>query len=151
MSATGDSPPSGDANERAAVGEVGALSGVPHALPALMRASMLGKRAARVGFDWRDERAVRPKIAEELRETEVAISQQDPAAVTEELGDTLFALVNWARLLEVDPETALREANHKFERRFAAMEGLISRRGLAIERLTPEAWESLWNEVKESE
>jgi len=136
------------AAERAAAGIDGALAGVPQALPALSRAAKLGRRAARVGFDWTDERSVRAKIAEELRETENAVVQRDPQAVEEELGDLLFALVNWARHLQVDPEAALRNANHKFERRFAAMEALIAQRGLVAGELTIEEWERLWGEVK---
>ncbi len=115
------------AAERAAAGLEGALAGVPKALPALVRAAKLGRRAAGVGFDWPDEQAVRAKIAEELRETEAAVAAKDSAAVAEEIGDALFALVNWARLLHVDPEAALRAANEKFERRFAAMEAAIWR------------------------
>jgi MazG family protein len=139
------------AAERAAAGLGGALAGVPRALPALARAAKLGRRAARVGFDWPGERSVRPKIAEELRETEAAVAANDAAAVAEELGDTLFALVNWARLLQVDPEVALRGANEKFERRFAAMEALIAARGCTVTELTAERWEQLWTEVKAAE
>ena len=134
--------------ERAAAGLGGALAGVPKALPALIRAAKLGRRAAGVGFDWPDEQAVRPKISEELRETEAAVLANDSAAVAEELGDTLFALVNWARLLRVDPEAALRGANEKFERRFAAMEALIAARGLSATELTAERWEQLWTAAK---
>jgi ATP diphosphatase len=133
------------AAERAAAG---ALAGVPQALPALSRAAKLGRRAARVGFDWSDARSVRAKIAEELRETESAVLQQDQPAVEEEFGDLLFAVVNWARHLQVDPEAALRKANHKFERRFAAMEALIAQRGRAASELGIEEWERLWGEVK---
>jgi len=139
------------ASERAARGATGALAHVPLALPALSRAAKLTRRAARVGFDWPDEAAVRPKIAEELRETEQAIAAGVPAAIEEELGDTLFALVNWARQLGVDPEQALRLANRKFERRFAGMEGLLAQRGLEPGALSAEAWEGLWNEVKRAE
>ena len=136
------------AAERAGAGESGALAGVPKALPALARAAKLGRRAARAGFDWSDEEAVRPKIAEELRETEAAVIQNDAAAIEEELGDTLFAIVNWARLLRVDPEGALRSANQKFERRFAAMETLIAARGLVAAELSPAQWELLWVAAK---
>lgn len=155
----GDAPPTAEpdlarawdahkASERAAVGEHGALAGVPLALPALARAAKLGRRAARVGFDWSVESAVRTKIAEELGETEAAVAQNDPDAVAEELGDTLFALVNWARHLNVDPEEALRRANRKFERRFVAMEALAANRGLVTSQLPPAQWEALWAEVK---
>jgi ATP diphosphatase len=136
------------AAERAAAGEQGALAGVPLALPALSRAAKLSRRAARVGFDWDHEFPVRAKIAEELRETEAAISAGERSAVEEELGDTLFALVNWARHLQVDPEEALRRANRKFEQRFAAMEQLAAVRMPGEACLTPAQWEALWNEVK---
>ena len=139
------------AAERAAAGVQGTLAGVPRALPALVRAAKLGRRAAAVGFDWPDEQAVRSKITEEVRETESAIAAGDPTAVAEELGDVLFVLVNWARLLHVDPETALRAANDKFERRFAAMEARIAARGLAMKELSFEQWDQLWAEAKESE
>ncbi len=142
---------SAKAAERAAAGASGALAGVAQSLPALARAAKLARRAAAVGFDWSDERAVRPKIAEELRETEYAVSQGDAAAVEEELGDTLFALANWARLLKVDPENALRVASRKFERRFAAMEALIAERGWVAGELDAEHWEQLWVAVKAAE
>jgi nucleoside triphosphate diphosphatase len=138
------------AAERAASGARGALDNVPLALPALARAAKLSRRAARVGFDWPDEMAVRPKIAEELRETEAAVAAGDPQGIEEELGDALFALVNWARQLKVDPEQALRQANRKFERRFSAMEALIAQRALQQGELSAAAWEALWNEVKKS-
>jgi nucleoside triphosphate diphosphatase len=136
------------AAERAAAGVEGVLAGVPLALPALARAAKLSRRAARVGFDWSDAQAVRAKIAEELQETESAVLQQDRDAVEEEVGDLLFVIVNWARHLHVDPEVALRGANHKFERRFAAMEALIARRGWDSAALSAGQWELLWGEVK---
>jgi ATP diphosphatase len=139
------------AGERAAAGVHGALAGVPRALPALARAAKLGRRAARVGFDWSDAQAVRAKIAEELQETESAVRLQDPAAIEEEIGDLLFAIVNWARHLHLDPEAALRGANDKFERRFAAMEALIGQRGLSSPELSAAQWELLWGEVKAQE
>ena len=142
---------SAKAAERAAAGARGALAGVAQSLPALTRAAKLARRAAGVGFDWSDERAVRPKIAEELRETEFAVSQGDAAAVEEELGDTLFAVANWARLLHVDPEHALRAASGKFERRFAAMEALIAARGWVAVELDAERWAELWEAVKVAE
>lgn len=139
------------AAERAAAGASGALAGVAVALPALSRATKLARRAGAVGFDWFDERAVRPKIAEELRETEQAITGGDAASIEEELGDALFAFANWARLLHVDPEKALRGANRKFERRFAAMEALMAERGWSAAELTADQWEELWTSVKSAE
>ncbi len=137
--------------ERAAAGSRGALAGVAVALPALSRAAKLARRAGAVGFDWFDEQAVRSKIAEELRETEEAIASGNAVAIGEELGDTLFALANWARLLRVDPENALRGANRKFERRFAAMEALIADRGWTATELSAAQWDELWVGVKSAE
>jgi len=125
------------------------LADVPLALPALARAAKLGKRAARVGFDWPDARGVREKIDEELRETDEVVTG-DVERRAEELGDLLFATANWARHLGVDAEEALRQANAKFERRFRAMERLAVERGLDLGNLDAAAWEALWNDVKRS-
>ena len=122
---------------------------MPLALPALARASKLGKRAGRVGFDWPDARGVREKIDEELREI-AEVPVDDSAKRAEELGDLLFATANWARHLGVDPEEALRLANAKFERRFRAMEKLAAERDLPLGQLDAAAWDALWNEVKEA-
>jgi len=137
------------ARERASRGErsPSELSDVPLALPALARAAKLGKRAGRVGFDWSDERGVRAKIEEELRE----VAQAQPEQRADELGDLLFAVANWSRHFRVDPEEALRLANAKFERRFRAMEQLARERSLALESLDAAAWDALWNEVKQRE
>jgi ATP diphosphatase len=108
------------AAERSASEDKSALAGVAHALPALERAVKLQRRAARTGFDWPDLEGPRAKIVEELQELEVTETQ---AERVDELGDLLFAVVNLARHLNVDPEAALREANRKFERRFRAIEG----------------------------
>jgi ATP diphosphatase len=100
----------------------------PAALPALMRAAKLGKRARRVGFDWQDAPGVRAKIDEELAEVDAALAAGDAAAqVAGEIGDLLFTIANWARHLEVDAEDALRGAQHKFEQRFALMEQAAQR------------------------
>lgn len=120
------------------------LSDVPLALPALARAAKLGKRAARVGFDWADERGVRAKIEEELGE----VVRAAPEERADEIGDLLFAVANWSRHFRVDAEEALRLANAKFERRFRAMEKLARDRSLALAMLDAAAWDALWNEVK---
>lgn len=148
------------ARERAASADGGTLGGVPRALPALTRAAKLGRRAARVGFDWPDAAAVRGKVDEELAELAAALAT-DPAdrtqgggaslrhaAAAEELGDLLFAIVNLGRHLEIDAETALRAANTKFERRFHLMEVRARERGLTLERLTALEWDELWREAK---
>jgi nucleoside triphosphate diphosphatase len=136
------------ARERAARPEAASeLADVPLALPALARATKLGKRAGRVGFDWPDAGGVRQKIDEELREVSHAQPQQQP----EEIGDLLFAVANWSRHLGVDAEEALRLANAKFERRFRAMEHLARQRSLELSKLDARGWDDLWNEVKRLE
>lgn len=120
----------------------GALDGVALALPALMRAQKLQKRAARVGFDWPDASGPRLKIDEELAEVADAGS---PLAVEEEIGDLLFAVVNYARHLEIDAEQALRRASMKFERRFNAMEALAQG---SLQALNLAQLEALWRQIK---
>ncbi len=111
------------AEREAAGGGESVLDGVALALPALLRAAKISRRAARIGFDWPDARAVLPKIAEETAEIEAALDgAAGPAALEEEVGDLLFAAANLARKLDVEPETALRRATAKFERRFRALE-----------------------------
>ena len=132
------------AQEREEAGQRGALVGVATALPALQRAQKLQKRAARQGFDWPDIEGPKSKIAEEIEELEAASAE----AIEEEAGDLLFAVVNYLRFYKVDAETALRRANAKFERRFAAME--MHAEGKFAE-LDLEAQESLWNRVKDEE
>lgn len=126
------------------------LADVPLALPALSRATKLGKRAGRVGFDWPDAGGVRAKIDEELAEID-ELASGEGGRRAEELGDLLFATANWARHQGIDPEEALRLANAKFERRFRAMESLARERHLTLKSLGPEAWDALWNEVKAAE
>jgi MazG family protein len=126
----------------------GVLGDVPKALPALTRAAKLGKRASRVGFDWPDARGTREKVNEELAELDAAAASSNPDAMSDELGDVLFTLVNLGRKLDLDAEEALRAANAKFERRFRHMEALARARGLGLERLSPEAWDALWVESK---
>lgn len=133
------------ANERASKGVISALDGVALALPALMRAQKLQKRAARTGFDWTDPSGSEAKIAEEIAELKDAPNDQ---AKFEEAGDLLFAVVNFVRAHGISAEDALRAANAKFERRFRAMEALA---GPAFPTLSLEAQEDLWKEVKKAE
>jgi tetrapyrrole methylase family protein/MazG family protein/ATP diphosphatase len=104
----------------------GILGGVPRSLPALTRAQRVGEKVARVGFDWEDQAGSRAKVAEELAELDAAIATKDKAAIEEELGDTLFALVNLARHVDVDAEGALRRTIDKFTRRFAHVEKRVA-------------------------
>jgi uncharacterized protein YabN with tetrapyrrole methylase and pyrophosphatase domain len=137
------------------VASAGALDGVPLALPALMRAHKLSKRAARVGFDFEHASQTADKVDEELaevREAAAANSSGSPSReVFEEVGDLLFAAANLARKLDVDAEAALRSANAKFERRFRAMEALAAQRGEVFAGLGLAAQETLWQEVKRDE
>jgi nucleoside triphosphate diphosphatase len=134
--------------ERAAHGQSGVLAGVAVALPALIRASKLGKRAASVGFDWPDASGARTKLNEELAEFDASVRDGDQAAMADELGDVLLSLTSVARHHGINPEQSLRQANLKFERRFANMEQLLAARQLVLEALGPEQWDALWNEAK---
>ena len=128
--------------ERAEKGGRSALDGVATALPALLRAEKLQKRAARTGFDWPDTEGPKAKIHEEIAEVENAMNESEHI---EEIGDLLFAVVNWARHLKIDPEAALRAANTKFERRFRSME---DRAGAEFPSLSLDAMEELWIAAK---
>lgn len=141
----------GKAAERAAQGATGVLDGVALALPALTRAAKLGKRAARVGFDWPDAAAVAGKVREELGELTQELAAGRPDAASEELGDLLFALAQYSRHLGIDPESALRHANRKFERRFAAMETRLQAAGRDPQYLSAQDWDLLWHAVKSAE
>jgi ATP diphosphatase len=133
------------AAERSGDEDKSALAGVALALPALMRAQKIQKRAARTGFDWPDQSGARDKIIEELNEVNEAIF---PEHVEEEIGDLLFAVVNFARFHKVDAEKALKHASAKFERRFRDME--LSA-GDAFEGLSLEEKEELWQQAKAKE
>ena len=126
----------------------GVLDGIAQALPALKRAEKLGKRASRVGFDWPDRQGVRDKIDEELAELERAVGGRDSADIEEEFGDVLFAIVNLARHLDVDPEQALGRANRKFEDRFRAMEQAVTADGKSLKKLSLAELEQAWRAAK---
>jgi ATP diphosphatase len=140
------------AERGAAAAEQSHLDGIPRALPALMRAYKLSKRAARVGFDFEHPSQTADKVAEELAEVRDAAAHSGAStAIFEEIGDLLFAAANLARKLEVDAEAALRAANAKFERRFRGMESLAAQRGEIFADLSLESQERLWQEVKRGE
>jgi len=123
---------------------------VARALPALLRAEKIQKRAARVGFDWTTIGPVIDKIEEELRElrAELDAGQTDPGRITDELGDVLFAVANLARHCKVDPEVALRSTNDKFERRFRYVEQQLAAQGRKPADATLEEMEALWQAAK---
>ncbi|WP_395711330.1 nucleoside triphosphate pyrophosphohydrolase [Reyranella sp.] len=128
----------------------GALDGIALALPALLRAEKIQKRAARVGFDWKDTAPVIDKIEEELDELRAELARGTVAQdrLTDELGDVLFAVANLARHLKIDPEAALRATNDKFERRFRYIERRLAEGGRTPSNATLEEMEALWQEAK---
>ena len=135
--------------ERAAKGQTSLLDDVASALPALMRAEKLQRRASSIGFDWNNAALVVDKIAEEARE--IVEAGVDPAKREEEVGDLLFVVANLARHLKVDPEAALRGANAKFTRRFKHIEAGLVARGIKPGAASLEEMEALWQEAKELE
>ena len=135
----------------AAPEQLSLLDDVPQALPALSRAAKLQKRAAQVGFDWPEALPVLDKVREELDEVLEAMSENDPQAIAEELGDLLFVVVNLARHLKVEPEAALRAANGKFERRFRFIEQALRDAGRPIENCSLDELDALWGEAKKQE
>ncbi len=138
------------AEKRAAKGAPSLLDDVAMALPALMRAEKLTKRAARINFDWPTPEPVLEKLEEELAELKDARASGDQEHVAEEMGDILFVMANLARKLKVDPEEALRRANAKFTRRFQYIEGKLAEQG----RTGPQPlddMEALWLEAKRAE
>ncbi|MET0984479.1 MAG: nucleoside triphosphate pyrophosphohydrolase [Steroidobacteraceae bacterium] len=127
------------------------LDGVPVALPALTRASKLGKRAAQVGFDWPDVQGALEKLNEETQELRRAIdAANDRAHIEDEVGDVLFCVTNVCRYLHIDPEVALRRANAKFERRFGYVERQLKAQGRKPEEATLDEMEALWQEGKKA-
>jgi tetrapyrrole methylase family protein/MazG family protein/ATP diphosphatase len=126
----------------------GVLDGVPKALPALLRASRVGEKAARVGFDWPDRAGARAKVDEELAELDQAIAAGDPKAIEHELGDVLFALVSVGRKVDVEPEAALRRTLDRFSARVREVETLARERGAALSSLDAQALDALWLEAK---
>jgi ATP diphosphatase len=124
------------------------LTGVKAGQPALTRAMELQRKASTVGFDWNDPRAVLAKIREEADEIEAALDGGNADELAEETGDLLFALVNLARHVGADPESALRGTNAKFERRFAYIERALAAKGRSLDDATLEEMDALWNEAK---
>ena len=129
----------------------GYLDGVPVALPALTRALKLQEKAARVGFDWKDAKPILDKIEEEIAELREAIDSDDRAAVEDEFGDVLFALVNFGRHLKIDPEKAVRGTNEKFRTRLHAVERALEEAGSSLEAASLDEMEALWQRAKAAE
>jgi tetrapyrrole methylase family protein/MazG family protein/ATP diphosphatase len=134
--------------ERAAKSD-SVLADVPVSLPALTRANKLGKRAAEVGFEWPDIRGALDKVAEEIEELRVELTgEPNRNAISDEIGDVFFSLVNVCRYLKIDPETSLRHANTKFESRFRYVETRLQEQGKKPEQTSLEEMDKLWEEGK---
>ena len=127
------------------------LDGIPRSLPALSRAQMIAARAARVGFDWTGPEEVFAKMDEELAELKHAVDAGSENDVHEELGDLLFVVVNAARHLHVNSETALNETSDKFERRFRHIETRLGSRGISLDQADLPEMDKLWDEAKSRE
>lgn len=127
------------------------LDGVPTAAPSLMRAERLSEKASRIGFDWPDLAGVRKKIDEELAELDEAIAKGDRDELEHELGDVLFALANLARFIKTPAEDALRQANHRFIRRFHHIERSLKEQNVPFGQATLEQMEKLWQQAKQLE
>jgi MazG family protein len=141
------------ADERRASGKVekkteSILDEVPVHFPALLEGLKITKKAAKVGFDWRDTSEIFEKLDEELSELRFAIDGRDAGEIAEEIGDLLFVVVNLARRLDVEPETALKKTNRKFRNRFKYIEDELKTRGSSLERSSLEEMDELWNKAK---
>ncbi|MEN2994899.1 MAG: nucleoside triphosphate pyrophosphohydrolase [Thermodesulfovibrio sp.] len=126
------------------------LEGIPRTLPSLLRAYKIQSRVANVGFDWENIEGVIDKIREELKEVEEAVRLGEREKIEEEIGDLLFSLVNLARFLKIDPETALRKTNKKFEERFKRLEKIAQQRGKDLKDMTLTEMDAIWEEIKNS-
>ena len=133
-----------DGNERV-------LSGVPEALPSLIKAYRIQDKARNVGFDWEDKQDVWKKVREELGELEAELSHEDKDRSTEELGDFLFSVINAARLYKLNPDNALEKTNRKFIKRFNYIEDHSIMIGKPLKDITLEEMDALWNEAKKNE
>ena len=127
------------------------LDGIPNALPMLLRAQKIQNRAARVGFDWDKLTDVVAKVDEELEEVKASIRADKPEAISMELGDLFFAIVNLCRFMEIQAEETLRAANRKFVTRFKWMEAELERRGTSFEAQDLESLDAIWEEAKKAE
>ncbi len=132
-------------------GKKSILSGVPKALPAIVKALRLQEKTKQVGFEWENTEQVKDKVDEEMNELFEAVNTNDSNKIEDEFGDVLFALVNYARFLNVDPENALERTNKKFIRRFQQIETLAAEKGNVLHDMTLKEMDDLWNEVKKEE
>ena len=130
-------------------GKTSILSGVPNALPALVKAMRLQEKARQVGFEWEKKEQVWEKVEEEMSELQEAVQAKDVSAKEDEFGDVLFSLINYARFLNIDAENALERTNKKFMRRFKGMERLAMEKGATLQTMSLTEMDALWNKIKE--
>jgi MazG family protein len=131
-------------------GKKSVLSGVPKALPSLVKAMRLQEKAKQVGFEWENKEQVWQKVEEEIGELKEAMAQKDQKKVEEEFGDVVFSMVNFARFLDVDAENALEITNKKFIDRFTQMEHAALSKGMNLNEMTLEQMDAIWNEIKQN-
>lgn len=131
-------------------GRTSVIAGVPKKLPALLRAHRIQDKASKVGFDWKKKRDVWKKVEEEIEELENAERSKNMDHVEEEFGDLLFALVNYSRFIDVNPEFALQQSSNKFSDRFRHVEDELKRKGKRIEKTSLKEMDKIWNEYKKS-
>jgi MazG family protein len=127
------------------------LGGVPKGLPAMVKALRMQEKAKQVGFEWDTAEQVWEKVKEEEGEFKEALASEDKAAAEEEFGDLLFALINYARFKNIDPETALEKTNQKFLRRFQGMEQIAASEGKSFAAMNLQEMDALWNQIKSTE
>ena len=132
-------------------GKKSVLSGVPKSLPAIIKALRLQDKTKQVGFEWDDVAQVKEKVDEEIQELYSAVATGQQNKIEDEFGDVLFALVNYARYLDVDPENALERTNKKFIKRFSYIEAKAKEAGKDLQHMTLEEMDELWNQAKQSE
>lgn len=132
-------------------GKKSILGGVPTALPAIVKALRLQEKTKTVGFEWEHISEVKAKVEEEMDELYEAVDSKDQNAMEEEFGDLLFALVNYARFANIDPEAALEKTNQKFIRRFQSIESMANKQGRSLQGMSLQEMDAMWNEVKKAE
>jgi len=129
-------------------GKNSVMDGVPASLPAIVKATRIQEKAKQVGFEWRDMEDVWKKVEEEVQELHEEVRKKNTQATEEEFGDVLFSLVNYARFLQVDAETALEKVNKKFLYRFKKMEASAKAEGKQLSEMTLEEMDAIWNKIK---
>ena len=134
-----------------AEGKKSVLSGIPPSMPALIKALRLQEKTKQVGFEWENTGQVQDKVNEEIGELYEAVGRGDHKDMEEEFGDVLFALINYARFIKVDPELALEQTNKKFIRRFQQVEAMAEEQGKSLHDMTLWEMDALWNKVKAGE